>query len=148
MTVTKNKWFLSLLALFFGVFLWYGSITAYKLYLFYSIDSKIKPVSITWKIEQKSEEKFLIWANYSFKVKEKIYQGSDQLEEGPYRNLYAAEKSKTQAEQNKWVILYSQNNPEINTLERNFPYKESLYTAIMVFLILYFIGLATYTEVS
>lgn len=140
-----NKWFWILFSIIALCALWMTEGTLKKIYTYYSLNSHLPAKSITWKIHPINDERYQLQGNYRFFLGEKEYLGTSTLYSHVYRNPWGAEKGLKDIEKEPLTIWYSSSDPTINSLERNFPLKESLYSIIILALIAYFIGFGVYT---
>ncbi|ADI39278.1 putative membrane protein [Waddlia chondrophila 2032/99] len=136
----KQLWvtFLSCIAL---VVLWLSFDAGYKTYQWAMQTRSTHPISIEWKIEQQASDRFALSANYIFLHKGQKAEGSTTFQAERYRNREAANHFLNQHKEKEWVVRYSPSQPQNSTINRHFPLKSSIYTAIVWCILIYFIWL-------
>jgi len=101
--------------------------------------------NIQWSITSLSDNSFVLLADYSFRLKGGSYQGKTRWQE-EYLNQWAAEEAVTRLEKTALSVWYDPSSPERSSLQKLFPLKSSLYTALLWALGIYFLGLAYYVN--
>ena len=141
----KNYIWLAFLALTTGAVGWYTIKALYLLYLYAALNAQAPADNVLWGVEQIKNEKFVLKARYNFVAKGEKYAGETLFKNDLYWNHWAAEESIKVYEQKDWVVWYASTNPQYSTLQKNFPLKECISSAILWTLLFYFFGLGYYT---
>lgn len=140
----KNLLWQAFLAVIFVVAIWYSIVAIYR-YNNYSKLTKQAPISsINWTIKAKSEEEFLLEADYTFNIGRRSFSGITLLENVPHRNLWAAEKAIKEFSERKWDVWYDPTDPKFSSLEKKFPLKEIISASFLWILSLYFLVIGFY----
>ncbi len=100
--------------------------------------------NIKWQVEQLNEDRWIIKADYRFKIKNKEYRGETLFKNDLYWNSWAAESALKVYSQKDWMVWYSSSNPQYSSLQKNFPLKECISTGILWIILIYFFGLGYY----
>jgi hypothetical protein len=95
----------------------------------------VAPESIEWSLDRIHDELWKPVVRFKYTVNGTTYQREERLQEGRYRNPYAAEEALKELKAEKTKAWYSASSPSHATVERFFPLKKILY-ALMTFLIL------------
>lgn len=141
----NNRWFWLLVALLTVCAAWVTSGTIKKMYAYYTLDARVPVRSVVWKISPINDERYQLEGTYRFFIDTKEYLGVSRLNSHVYRNPWAAERGLHEVENERYNAWYSSKNPTINSLERDFPLKDSIYSIIILALITYFSVLGVYT---
>jgi hypothetical protein len=139
-------WILFISVIFLGV-LGYTTHTLIKVWQYMRLDQQTQAQDIRWSILSSNEEAFVPFANYSFIVQDKSYQGQTRWQE-TYLNQWTAQEAIMRLEHAPPLVWYDSSSPEISSLQKKFPLKESIYTLMLLILGVYFIGLGYYVNVS
>lgn len=140
----KNYFWLCFLSLITGAVGWITIKTLYVIYLYLSLDAAAPADKINWSIEQLSEDRFVMKANYSFQVNAQNYSGETIFKNDLYWNPWSAEDALKVYDQKDWTVWYSSKNPAYSSLQKNFPLKESISAFILWLILIYFLGLGYY----
>lgn len=146
----KNSLWLSFLGALLLLVTIFGSISFYKVWDYTRLDAITSAEKIDWSIVELKrhslfeligfgDELFTLRGEYSFRVGENIFLGSTTLTEPLFRNLYAVEEELISIRTKPAKVWYDSSNPSYSSLQKKFPFKECLSTAIMLGLLLYFI---------
>lgn len=127
-----------------ALWLSYGAITS--LYLYMSHVEQTVPIEISWKVLASNEEHYRLQARYRYQVQGEVYPGVALLEATVLKNPWAAQEAQRRAEQQVWTVWYEPAQPAQSRLERIFPIKGIVYSAIAWLLVLYFALLALYVR--
>lgn len=137
----KNPIWLAFLICVIGATLWYGVDAAWKLWNYQTLTQTTQPTHITFSVHEAASDKFFLQANYTFTIEGKEYEGSTLLRSKLYRNRTSAEQAT--ATQEPLPVFYNPKNPAYSTLQKSVPFKECLYTAILIGLLVYFTWIGT-----
>lgn len=136
--------FVAFLACIGLVVLWFSFNSSYKVYQWVTQTKSTKPLKIEWDIEQQASDRYMIVAAYTFKDKGKEVFGQTEFHSKKYKSIETAKHFIDEYSHNNWVIWYSPSQPQNSTINRFFPLKSCLYTAIVWCIFLYFIWLSYY----
>lgn len=131
---------LGLVALFSVAAAIYAYDALKKSWFYFQLDGLAKIESPNFFVKELSDEKFAVEGRYGYTVKDKTYQGHSRVGGRFYRNEFAA-ASAIKKMQNPLPVYFSKTSPEISSLEKNFPYKEVVYSLILLGVFLYFVAL-------
>jgi hypothetical protein len=137
-------WMLFLSLVLIGI-LGYTGCTLVKVWRYVRLDRQTAVHEIQWSVLALSDEAFVPLASYSFLVQGKNYQGETRWNE-TYLNQWTAQEAITRLQQSPPQVWYDSSDPEISSLQKHFPIKQSLYAALLWLLGLYFIGLGYYVN--
>jgi hypothetical protein len=132
-------WILFLSLIILGV-LGYTTHTLIKVWQYIRLDQQIEAQHIQWSVLPISDESFIPFATYFFNVHGKNYQGQARWQES-YLNQWAAQEAIGRLEKNRPLVWFDSSAPEISSLQKLFPIKESLYSLLLWTLGIYFVGL-------
>ncbi len=141
--IMGQKWFnfnfsYSLVVIGAAVFLILGSQAAAALWNYGRLNSQAKASINTWEVVQKSSSSFALKVVYQFEFKENIHQGEMVLAPPYHFNRPSAEKAASNLEKKEWAVWVNSHNPEVSSLEREFPLKKTIYAFIALGITLYF----------
>lgn len=140
----KNILWQAFLAIVCIAVLWYTFIALYSYYSYSRLKTQSAISSITWDVEEKSEENYFLKAHYSFNFKDHSYSGSTAFTDEPYRNRWAAEQDVKGFSNKNGKVWFDPENPNHSSLQKHFPLKECISAAFLWGLLLYFLWLGFY----
>lgn len=138
----KNKAWLSFLFVITAITVWFSSQAASELFFYFRLNSQTPVEEIHWEVVKIADETFDLSATYSYKIREKIYQGKTTL--SSYRNPWAAKEALTIHQKRPWQAWYDAKAPQKSSLERTFPTKQVVSAILMLMLLFYFYWLGLY----
>lgn len=110
------------------------------------MDRTTLPVTVAWRVVDKSSDRFYLAATYQYEVNGKRYFGNTSFDQTNYRTSRAADQMLLEENSKEIRVWYSSKDPSISSLLKVFPVKNSFYTAILWGLLLYFGGLSLYVD--
>lgn len=137
-------WILFITFVILGV-LGYTTHTFIKIWQYMRLDQQTETQYTQWSIRPVSDESFIPFATYSFHIYDKTYQGQT-LWQKSYLNQWSAREAIDRLEKNPPLVWFDSSNPEISSLQKLFPLKESLYSLLLWILGIYFLGLGYYVN--
>ncbi len=137
----RNLYWYVFLAVILLVVLWYTGKFGYSYYNYVTLNRRVPVKNMSWSVHGITDEKYHIKGNYEFLAEGHLETGETVLTDHNYWNPKAAEKAIPEYARQKWRVWYNASNPHHSSLEKNFPFKESLSAAVMWALFLYFIWL-------
>lgn len=139
----KQIWiaFISCIAL---IVLWFTFNASYKLYRWSTQTRTAEPQTMEWGIEQQASDRFVLEATYTFSHKGQKYEGNTIFKTDRYRNKETANHFLNDYKNREWTVWYSPFQPQNSTINRFFPLKSCIYTAIVWGVMIYFIWLSRY----
>jgi hypothetical protein len=140
----KNYVWLGFLAMIVGAVGWLTIKALYLFYLYYSLNAEGPVENLKWSVEQLSEDRFALKADYIFPVKDQKYTGSTLFNNDIFWNPWTADEALKVYAQKSWTVWYSSSAPQYSSLQKNFPIKEWASAGILWVLLLYFFGLGYY----
>lgn len=138
-------WILFLCFIIIGI-LGYTLRTSYHLWQYIRLNKQTSTQEIQWAIDSLSDEEFAPFARYQFSVKGKNFQGQTLWNEIYLNPSTAHEAILRLSKKSPQFVWFDSSNPQISTLQKLFPLKESIYTTLLWILGFYFIGLGFYTK--
>lgn len=144
--MNKNPVLLSLLSLIFAAMLWYGIPAAYHLHEYYSLTKTTEPTDIKWFVDEISSEDFRVGATYSYIVDAATHQGETIFNDMTFRNPSTADDELKVKATKTQVVFYDPQNADHSSLQKKFPTKECVSTAVLFLIFLYFALLGIYTS--
>lgn len=125
----------------------YFSLTSYILmYQYARLDTRTVPESVHWSSHALNNERYVLKANYVFRVKDRNYTNEALLLNPWYRNEWAAEQEIPIQMKKNWEIWFSSSNPESSSLQKIFPTKECVSSILLWGIFVYFVLLGLYME--
>jgi hypothetical protein len=137
---SKQVWIL-FLVIFATVTLGYVGHALYRIYVYQSLQKHPPVTRIQWSIQELSDERFILNADYTFEVRGRTYTGKTAFRDKVYRNAWAAGQALAIYQTESWKVWYDPTNPRLSSLQKQFPYKECAYALILAALMVYFSGL-------
>lgn len=112
-----------------------GQIAAY-----FSLNREVETLSTQWSVSEKSPSSFALHVSYLFDpIKKAPLQGAMELPKPYFLNLPAAQCAMEGFAQKSWKVFYNDKNPSINSLQKNFPFKECLQSLLTLGVFVYFL---------
>jgi len=127
-----------------AIALWFTITAVYHYYSYKNLNTQTLTSSLQWEVEEKSEEAFVLKAFYQFEFQGKSYPGNTVFEDTPYRNQWAAEEAIKEISNQNLKVWFDPQDPQHSSLQKKFPYKDSVYAIMLWGLILYFFWLGFY----
>lgn len=84
-----------------------------------------------WSLRKTGAEEWGIGVEYKYNVDGVAYQGEEIFEGERFKNPYKAESRIKELEAAKWPVWYMPKNPSWSTVEKYFPTKRVVYTALL-----------------
>ncbi|MBJ7449519.1 MAG: hypothetical protein JHC93_04065 [Parachlamydiales bacterium] len=140
----KRVWNLFLIAISLMI-MWHGYKSLKGNILFFKLDGVTQSKIIEWQVvETKKRLGYQLLGTYQFLFNDKVYQGQSNLNERSYHNAFAAFAEKDRQDLKSATIYFNTNHPEQNSLIKEFPWKSSIYTFLLVCVLIYFCSISHY----
>jgi hypothetical protein len=139
--MSKNSLWLALMGCMAIAVLWFTFNTGYQLYRWVVQTAETVPTNIEWQVRQESQDRYTLAAQYAFKVNDSTYLGETIFRSKRYKSPETAAHFLQQNIQTDWKVFYAPDRPRISTINRIFPLKSCIYTAIVWGVIIYFFWL-------
>ncbi|MBS0604762.1 MAG: hypothetical protein JSS60_06975 [Verrucomicrobia bacterium] len=121
-----------------GIALWFTGVAMAGSWKFIRLNAHT-PASITnLQVRDLSSSRFAIEADYRFEVSGNTYTGKTIFENPQFMNRFAAENYVKLLGARRWDTWYREGNPDISSLEREFPQKPCLQALLTVGVFAYF----------
>jgi hypothetical protein len=137
-------WILFMSVIILGV-LGYTAHTLIKVWRYMRLDKQTEAQNIQWSVVSSSEDAFIPFANYSFTIDSKSYHGQTRWQE-VYLNQWTAQEAIARLERSPPPVWFDSASPEVSSLQKHFPLKESIYSILLWLLGIYFLGLGYYVN--
>src|SRR5262245_12349034 len=111
MRMHKNPVWLAFLIVISLVVAWYCGVAIYKLYRYSVLTAQASSTNIQWKVQELSDEEYIIHARYSFIVEGKSYVGETDFHDKVFLNAWAAEQELKNYTDKPWHAWYQPGNP-------------------------------------
>jgi hypothetical protein len=121
-----------------AIALWFSCSAAVASWKFVRLNAMAPAKVLHWEVKSLSSSRFAIAADYQFEVDGAIWSGKTVFEHPQFLNRYAAENQIRQLKSNSWETWYKKGNPEISSLEREFPQKSCLQALLTLGVFSYF----------
>lgn len=128
------------------VSLWFTGNALYMLYGYSKLNSQTPAENIEWSVKELTDEQFILEGHFDYKVDEKNYHGDTRFSGNPYRNKWGANEAIKNNQNRKWNVWYDKKDPDYSSLQKNYPYKELIYSIVLWGLVGYFIWLGYYAN--
>jgi len=142
MAFYQNKVWLFFFFSLLIITLYYTAIAAYDVYIYRQLSEETFAQEVNPVIFKKSDESYLLIAEYSFTYNGNFYKGSDNTLFYPFWNEWGAEKEGKALANKKHKVFFSPHNARISALRNSFPIK-SIASALILWAVqvyLFFIG--------
>lgn len=116
------------------------------MYWYFALDKKVKPMELTWSIKELASDRFKPMVQYSYKLNDVIYSGSTELHAPVVKSKDGAMKAIEALSKKNWSVWHASKWDGFSSIQRQFPLKGCVYTAILWGLIGYFCWLGYYAE--
>lgn len=145
MNYKNPAWLLLILMNLFGI-LWFSSTAGKEIYNYYTLSETTNVKEIHWFVERVSFDDYKVGAEYSYLVKNNLFEGKTLFKDKKFRNpLSADDELKVKANQ-EFLVFYDPTNLYHSSLQKSFPTKECVSITVLFLLLLYFIGLGIYAK--
>ncbi len=130
-----------------AIFLCVCGYTAYTLWMYWeysTLDTQVPLQTVKWSIHERDEEAYLYHVSYTYRLGDDAYENRYLFKKPVFINLLGAEHdlaSFSAEVKSAWV---SGQNPSYSSLQKTFPVKESISTAILWLIFIYFALLGKY----
>lgn len=138
----EHAFFYACIALSLAGALWYSLALGHALYRHLMLTSITQVESSSWEVFLRESDRYLYRVRYSYSVGGQKFHGMTELPSPVYRNSWGAEQELALNQKEFNRVYYAASAPSFSSLYRSFPLKETLYSAMMWCLALYFIVLA------
>lgn len=139
--MSKNLLWMVLLLVIASCATGYSLLFAYRYYNYTRLTEKQQITSLEWNNVEKSSEEHVLIGKYTYTVNGILYGGETTKEGRPYFSAWAAKKAIDSLNKDTFVAWYDPKNPNYSSLQKHFPLRECVYTAILWGLFLYFLWL-------
>lgn len=140
LTLHRNPFWIFFLGLVAISALAYTSYAFFQLYSYQRLDRTAVPQEINWSVLAMDESGFIPQAHYQFIFQDKVFNGHTLLKEH-YLNAWAAREAIDRLQHKPLFVWFDSTSPTTSTIERNFPLKTCLYTALLWGLLVYLVWL-------
>jgi hypothetical protein len=120
------------------IVLWFSGAAAVGMWKFFSLNGQIPAKILNWQVQELSSSRFALEADYRFDVDGNTYIGKTIFEKPQFLNRFAAENYMRINGSKSWETWYRTNNPEHNSLEKEFPQKKCLHALLTLGVFIYF----------
>ncbi len=139
--IWKGLFFLLLLcALFIGVQL------GRELKKFFILRAKTKVELDSWKAVEVEPDHFSPAVSYQFAVGDQTFSGEYFFERTVFPNEAACLAKVERFEKLPWDVYFSPGNPEVASLQKNFPFKKSVHMLLVLAVLGYFVWFRGYLQ--
>lgn len=142
----KNPYWLGFLTFIALVVVGYTAFAGVDFYRYWALSKKTEPVAVEWFVKELSPEAFIPVAHYRYKVAGHEYRGRTFFNKRPHLNRLAAEEAIKRLKLEQKRVWYRPDTPGRSTMQKNFPIKKAVYTAILWALLIYFIWLGYHVK--
>lgn len=138
--MTKNLYrlWVVLLTLTGGIALWFSCSAAVASWKFIRLNALAPARIINWEVKDLSSSRFALLAEYQFEEGGSTFYGKTVFEHPQFLNRFSAENHIKLLGANPWKTWYRKSNPEISSLEREFPQKSCLQALLTFGVFCYF----------
>lgn len=107
-----------------------------------TLTHRVPVTTVYWSMHSFDHDTFAAQADYEFRFNHILYKGRTLWDHGErYRNPWALEGPLETLSNQKWKVWFDPANPNHSSLQKKFPVKECVSTAILWLLMSYFIVL-------
>lgn len=136
-----NIFWKTLLTLTLFTTLWFVGKATINLYDYFRLNAEAVATIERWHLIRLTPSKFGYKVNYYFTASSKRVEKQEVLRDPIYPNHYAAEGDLVRLKKQRWTAYYVRNHPQISSLYRAFPLKNSLYALFSLAVFFYFVWL-------
>lgn len=128
-----------------GLALWRVGAVSLDLWSYYRLGPEVPAQVVHWDLIPKGS-KYALKASYAYTYGGKKYEAATQFAK-PYQfNRQAAEEEIKKMSGFQWTAWVDHDAPQVSSLEKNFPLKESMYAFCLLGIFLYFVYLKFHLE--
>jgi len=136
-----NKFWMALVVISSGITIWFASIAAVGLWKYSRLDSMAIAKVLEWRVNQKSSSQFAIEAKYLFTVDATSYENKIIFTKPYFLNKPSAEYAINELKDKPWTAWYNKKNPNVSSLQKNFPFQACIQAFLTLCVSLYFVFL-------
>lgn len=139
-----NLFWIFFLAFIAVLIMIYSIFAGIQIYRYLQLNEQISAKEIQWSVISQNSEKYVPFARYQFIVNGTSYQGQTLWQEY-YLNEWTA-KEAIKRLSSPSLVWYDSSNPDVSSLQKYFPLKDSIYAILLWLLGFYFLGLGYYVK--
>jgi hypothetical protein len=121
-----------------GITLWFSGFALVGAWKYVRLNSQTPATVVNWQVQDITSSRFAIEADYSFEVNGATFKGKTIFDNPQFLNRFAAENYIRLLQGKQWKTWYRESNPNITSLEREFPQKNCLQALLTVGVFAYF----------
>ena len=144
--MSKPLW-IALLILSGAGALWWGTSTGIALWHYWQIPTEIPAQATHYEVVPRGS-KYALEVSYTYVYQGRTFSGKTLLAKPYHLNRTAAMDAKESMEGMEWTAWVNPQHPEISSIQKNFPFKKTLYAVIVLGIFLYFSFLFWYVQFS
>ena len=123
----------------------YFSYNAYiQLYNFFRLKEQTHANITNWSITNSPDNKYIVQAQYTFSFEDKQHQKAHLFKNHRSLNFWGANSTLKDLSSKPWSVWFDPKNASNSSLQKLFPYKESIYAILLFAIFIYFIFLSLY----
>lgn len=141
--IVQRWWFLFRLVIALCV-VGYSGYASWIYWNYSSLDAQVPFKKIRWSILERDEETFLYHVSYSYLVEDALYEHNEIFKKPVFINLLGAQHALSDFSKEYSAAWISSKNPSYSSLQKTFPVKELVSTAVLWLIFFYFVFLGKY----
>jgi hypothetical protein len=138
MTQNLYRLWLILLVVSGAISLWFSGIAVGGMWKFLRLNAQASVKILNWQVQELSSSRFALEAEYQFEVDGVTHLGKTIFKKPQFLNRFAAENYMRIHGSKSWETWYQMRHPTYNSLEKEFPQKQSLQALLTLGVFVYF----------
>ncbi|MDX8430887.1 MAG: hypothetical protein SNF33_03670 [Candidatus Algichlamydia australiensis] len=124
--------------------LWIGIQLGRELKKYFVLKAKTKVELKNWETREVEPDLFVPSVNYEFEVGKQNFEGQYTFEKTLFPNEASCRVKVEKFEKLPWEIHFSPKDPNISSLQKDFPFKKSVHMLLALSVLVYFVWFRSY----
>lgn len=142
-SLAKKIW-KGLFFLLLGCALWIGVQLGKELKKYFTLRAKTQVELTDWEPIEIKPDLYVPAVNYEFKIGDDLYAGKYSFEKTLFPNSAACMAKVERFEKLPWEIHFSPKDPNLASLQKDFPFKKSVHMILVLSVLGYFVWFRNY----
>lgn len=125
--------------------LWRAVPTVIKLWHYTRLEGEIPAYNVSFEVIPK-KAKYALEGSYNYEYSGKAYQAKTLLAPPYHLNRPSAKEEIEKMQGLEWTAWVDPAHPEVSSLEKKFPWRDSFYTVCLLGLLIYFLYLRIHLQ--
>ncbi|MCF7851823.1 MAG: DUF3592 domain-containing protein [Simkaniaceae bacterium] len=138
-------WLLLMIASSMGM-VWAVGKSAYNLYQFSRLSTRVEGKILTWNIKEASAGKYILKAQYRYHYNGHIFVGEQSFATPVFNNAHSAQYVLDKYKVEEWPVWVVKSRPHVSVIQREFSIKLLVQALLSMGLVIYFVWFRMYVH--